>query len=133
MLQKSLNNFIIIIKRYVSFSLLTGITIILPFLVKNQTRMPDKIADIEKPDQTIKIYKKRWFMLLLFCIFGISNTLQYIQYSIVADVVVEYYNVSYTAVDWSSIIFAVTYIVFSFPGVYVLDKLVRYFSLTLNY
>lgn len=88
------------------------------------------ISHIEKtglPEIEIcKVYRRRWAILALFVAFSASNAMQWIQYSIIADVITQFYNVSTTAVDWTSMIYMVLYIPFIFPASYLLDKLVSY-------
>ncbi|KAJ8981718.1 hypothetical protein NQ317_003783 [Molorchus minor] len=78
-----------------------------------------KLPDIPK----IQVYKIRWLILALFVAFSASNAMQWIQFSIIADVVVKYYGVSTQWVDWTSMIYMVLYIPFIFPGSYLLEKL----------
>lgn len=70
-----------------------------------------------------KVYKVRWLVLSIFVLYSASNAMQWIQYSIIADVIVKYYGVTYTEVDWTSMIYMILYIPFIFPGSYLLDKL----------
>lgn len=83
-----------------------------------------------------KVYKSRWLMLGMFVIFSASNSMQWIEYSIIADVIANYYNVSTTAVDWLSMIYMALYIPFIFPASYILDKMVssilNYFTYTVH-
>lgn len=73
--------------------------------------------------EVCKVYKIRWIVLAIFVLYSASNAMQWVQYSIIADVIVKYYGVSYTFVDWTSMIYMVLYIPFIFPGSYMLDKL----------
>ncbi|KAL3281074.1 hypothetical protein HHI36_004298, partial [Cryptolaemus montrouzieri] len=73
--------------------------------------------------EPLKVYKIRWFILGMFVLFSASNAMQWIQYSIIANVITQYYNVSTTWVDWTSMIYMILYIPFIFPGSYLLDKL----------
>lgn len=75
-----------------------------------------------------KVYKRRWLILALFVLYSASNAMQWIQFSIIADVITKYYGVSTTAVDWTSMIFMILYIPFIFPGSYIIDKLGLRFS-----
>lgn len=75
--------------------------------------------------EVCKVYKIRWLILTIFVLYSASNAFQWIQYSIIADVIVNYYGVSYTFVNWTSMIYMILYIPFIFPGSYMLDKLVR--------
>lgn len=70
----------------------------------------------------IKIYKKRWLMLVLFVLYSASNAMQWIQYSIIANIVMRYYNVSSFLIDMTSMIYMITYIPLIFPASYLLDK-----------
>ncbi|KAJ8947407.1 hypothetical protein NQ318_009613, partial [Aromia moschata] len=71
----------------------------------------------------IQVYRIRWLNLGLFVAFSASNAMQWIQFSIIADVVVAYYGVSTTWVNWTSMVYMVLYIPFIFPGSYLLEKL----------
>ncbi|CAH1369082.1 hypothetical protein MTP99_010570 [Tenebrio molitor] len=77
------------------------------------------LPEIEK----LKVYKIRWFILAIFVLYSTSNAMQWIQYSIIANVIVKYYGVSTTWVDWTSMLYMILYIPFIFPGSYLLDKL----------
>lgn len=80
-----------------------------------------QVKDVAKKCQ---VYRIRWFVLALFVMYSASNSLQWIQFSIIADVITEFYGVEYTAVNWTSQIYMVLYIPFIFPASYLLDKLV---------
>ncbi|XP_076638378.1 choline/ethanolamine transporter flvcr2a isoform X2 [Colletes latitarsis] len=77
-----------------------------------------------------KIYKRRWLILMIFVLYSASNAMQWIQYSIISNIVSSFYNVSSFAVDMTSMIFMITYIPFIFPASYLLDKFgLRYAAL----
>lgn len=78
------------------------------------------LPDIQKP----KVYRIRWLILILFVFFSASNAMQWIQYSIISDVIRTYYGVSTEWVNWTSLIYMTLYIPFIFPGSYLLEKLV---------
>ncbi|XP_017752984.1 PREDICTED: feline leukemia virus subgroup C receptor-related protein 2-like isoform X2 [Eufriesea mexicana] len=69
-----------------------------------------------------KVYKRRWLILMIFVLYSASNAMQWIQYSIIENILMPYYNVSSFAVDMTSMIFMITYIPFIFPASYLLDK-----------
>lgn len=71
-----------------------------------------------------KVYKRRWLILIIFVLYSASNSMQWIQYSIIANIITMYYNVSTFSVDMTSMIFMITYIPFIFPASFVLDKFV---------
>lgn len=71
-----------------------------------------------------KVYRVRWLILVIFVMYSCVNGMQWIQYSIITDVIVRYYGVSAQVVNWTSMIYMVLYIPFIFPGSYLLDRLV---------
>ena len=103
--------------------------------------LPGNYADLEKSEEITpaevienqksecKLYRRRWFILILFVVYSMSNAMQWIQYSIIANIVTKYYKVSSFAVDWTSMIYMVTYIPLIFPASWLLDKLVKFIYL----
>ncbi|XP_060867819.1 heme transporter FLVCR2-like [Metopolophium dirhodum] len=69
-----------------------------------------------------KLYKRRWLMLVLFVLCSMINAVQWIQYSIISNVVIRFYNVSSFAVDFTSIVYMITYIPLIFPASWILEK-----------
>lgn len=87
---------------------------------------PDAIKAMGKAPE-YKLYKRRWIVLCIFVLYSASNSMQWIQYAIIADVIMEYYNTSSFWVDWTSMIFMITYIPLIFPASWMLDKFVSIF------
>lgn len=80
----------------------------------------------------IQVYGLRWILLIL-CILSIAvSNMQWIQYSIITNIVMEYYDVDSVTVDWSSMIFMVVYIVCVFPISYFINIRVSAFCLILH-
>lgn len=50
--------------------------------------------------------------------------MQWIQYSIIANIAMRYYNVSSFLIDMTSMIYMITYIPLIFPASYLLNKFV---------
>ena len=77
-----------------------------------------------------RTYKRRWVMVLLFCLYSMSSAYQWIHLNIIANVIIKYYNESLpenqfqreTAVDWLSMIYMLAYIPLIFPATFLLDK-----------
>ncbi|XP_014473180.1 PREDICTED: feline leukemia virus subgroup C receptor-related protein 2 [Dinoponera quadriceps] len=69
-----------------------------------------------------KIYKRRWLVLIIFVLYSASNSMQWIQYSIITNIVMHYYNVTSFLVNMTSMIYMITYIPLIFPASYLLDK-----------
>ncbi|KAF2887340.1 hypothetical protein ILUMI_18833, partial [Ignelater luminosus] len=74
-------------------------------------------------EKDIRVYKIRWVMLTLFVIAFACSSIQWVQYSIIADIVMDYYGVTSEAVNWTAMIYQLTYAVFSLGGSYVLNVL----------
>jgi FLVCR family feline leukemia virus subgroup C receptor-related protein len=50
--------------------------------------------------------------------------MQWLQYSMIKDIVIPYYGVDNIAVDWTSMIYMITYVPLVFPASWFLDKMV---------
>ncbi|CAL4163014.1 unnamed protein product, partial [Meganyctiphanes norvegica] len=81
---------------------------------------PFTITESE-PKQYV-VYKIRWLILAIFVALSLSNAFQWIQYSIITDIIIEYYGVSSTTVNWLSILYMITYPPLIFPGTWFLQK-----------
>ncbi|XP_041827811.1 feline leukemia virus subgroup C receptor-related protein 2 isoform X2 [Melanotaenia boesemani] len=69
-----------------------------------------------------RLYKKRWMIVFLFSSYSLSNAYQWIQYGIISNIIMKFYNVDGFSVDWLSMIYMLTYIPFIFPATWILDK-----------
>ncbi|XP_058465288.1 heme transporter FLVCR2-like [Malaya genurostris] len=69
----------------------------------------------------VQVYRRRWVMLVLAMLSIAISYVQWIQYSIVANIITRYYDISSVWVDWTSMIFMVVYVVCVFPISYVMD------------
>ncbi|XP_054469874.1 feline leukemia virus subgroup C receptor-related protein 2 [Anoplopoma fimbria] len=70
------------------------------------------VLDTEQlfPLMETKLYKRRWVMLFIFSFFSMTNAYMWMQYGIINDIFVRFYNISSQAIDWLSMIFLLTYI-----------------------
>ncbi|CAF1087427.1 unnamed protein product [Rotaria sp. Silwood1] len=68
-------------------------------------------------------YKRRWFYLFVVCLAQISNALIWINFSPIANLGVEYYKVSYDAINWLSLMYMIVTIPFTLPSTWLIDKL----------
>ncbi|XP_010732165.2 choline/ethanolamine transporter flvcr2a isoform X4 [Larimichthys crocea] len=71
---------------------------------------------------TTRLYKKRWMIAFLFCLYSLINSYQWIHLSIISNIMIRFYNVDALAADWLSIIYMLTYIPFIFPVSWILEK-----------
>ncbi|KAF6197592.1 hypothetical protein GE061_008557 [Apolygus lucorum] len=72
--------------------------------------------------QEIQVFKRRWLMLCLFVMYSMSNAFQWIQYSIIENIITKYYGVSPTWVEWTSMVYMISYMILIVPGSWALDK-----------
>ena len=78
----------------------------------------------------IELYFQRWIILFIFCIITLLSAFNWIEYSIIQDVVIEFYNESlptinddkYDAVNWLSMVYMLAYIPLVFPTMFLLDR-----------
>ncbi|XP_065215553.1 uncharacterized MFS-type transporter C09D4.1-like isoform X2 [Planococcus citri] len=74
-------------------------------------------------DFAFKLSKRRWLIMILFMIYAINGAIQWVQFSIISDLVVKYYNdTSATQVEWTTTCFMLAYVIFIVPSLYLLDK-----------
>ncbi|GLH04614.1 Putative MFS-type transporter C09D4.1 [Gryllus bimaculatus] len=62
-------------------------------------------------------------MLLLFTLTSASNAVQWIQFAIITEPVMRFYGVSADDVNWTSMIYMVTYVPLVFPAAWLLDRM----------
>ncbi|XP_014668051.1 PREDICTED: feline leukemia virus subgroup C receptor-related protein 1-like [Priapulus caudatus] len=79
-----------------------------------------------------RLYRRRWFILALFCFYSMTNAIQWIQYSVISNVIVDFYGTRTTAVDWLSMIYMLAYIPLIIPATWLLDKKGLRFAVTLG-
>ncbi|TKS76079.1 Feline leukemia virus subgroup C receptor-related protein 2 [Collichthys lucidus] len=72
--------------------------------------------------QPTRLYKRRWMIVLLFSSYSLCNSFQWIQYGIISNIFMKFYNVDAFTIDWMSMIYMLTYIPFIFPVTWLLDK-----------
>ncbi|MED6264660.1 Feline leukemia virus subgroup C receptor- protein 2, partial [Characodon lateralis] len=99
-------------------------------VVKIQADIPN--GECGSAPQT-RLYKRRWVIVLLFSTYSLSNAYQWIQYGIISNIIMKFYNVDGFAVDWLSMIYMLAYIPFIFPVTWLLEKLgLRFTALVAN-
>ncbi|CAB3240117.1 unnamed protein product [Arctia plantaginis] len=75
----------------------------------------------EDPPQ-FKPEKTRWAILAMFILLSATNSMQWVEYTIISNIVVEYYQIPSTLVSWTSMVYMITYVPLILPGSYILDK-----------
>ncbi|XP_038582108.1 feline leukemia virus subgroup C receptor-related protein 2-like [Micropterus salmoides] len=69
-----------------------------------------------------KLYHRRWFMLFLFSAVSASNAFIWLQYGIISNIFMRFYNTDSLAIDWLSMIYLLTYIPLILPVLWLLDN-----------
>ena len=87
-------------------------------------------------DFTIHLYKRRFFILIIFCLYSMSSAFQWIEYAIITNIITGYYGTSELAVAWTSMIYMLSYIPLMFVATWMLDnwglRRILLFGATLN-
>ena len=76
----------------------------------------------QQQPEPYKLYKRRWLILLLFVLYSMSNAMQWIQYSIISNIITRFYSVDSYAVSWTSMIYMISYVPLIFPASWFLDN-----------
>ena len=77
-----------------------------------------------------KLYLKRWLVLFIFSFISLLNSFNWIEYSIIQDVTIKFYNIilpngeaaKIDAVNWLSMVYMICYIPLIFPAMFLLDR-----------
>ncbi|XP_073783785.1 choline/ethanolamine transporter flvcr2a isoform X2 [Danio rerio] len=82
---------------------------------------PEGNLEVSSVSRT-RLYRRRWVILLLFSSYSLCNAFQWIQYGIINNIFMKFYQVSSFAVDWLSMVYMLTYIPFIFPVTWLLER-----------
>lgn len=74
------------------------------------------------PLMDTKLYKRRWAMLFIFSAYSMSNAFMWLQFSIINNIFMRFYNIDSLAIDWLSMIYFLTYIPLILPVTWLLDN-----------
>lgn len=81
--------------------------------------------EIPKERFVIKTYKRRWLVLTIYILCEAIGAFQWIEYSIITNIVMKYYDVDSLAVNWTTIIYLVVYTPLVIPASYIIHKQVN--------
>lgn len=94
----------------------------------NQLEKPYKSTTL--PDYKIKVYGKRWLILVIFNIVSTLNAFQWVEYTIVGNIISKFYGISPFMVDMTSMIYLLVFVPLMYPASYIMDRWVCNFYLT---
>lgn len=91
--------------------------------VKPETQSDDdQRLDGHEEQLPTRLYRRRWMIVFLFSSYSLCNAYQWIQYGIINNIFMEFYNVDTFTIDWMSMIYMLAYIPFIFPVTWLLDR-----------
>ncbi|KYN43720.1 Feline leukemia virus subgroup C receptor-related protein 2 [Trachymyrmex septentrionalis] len=90
--------------------------------IKEPTKITKSSESIDIDPLKLKVYQKRWLMLIIYIIYAGTNASQWIEYSIITNIITRFYGVSSMMVHWTSMSFLAFYATFIFPASYMTDK-----------
>ena len=90
---------------------------------ENRDEVRMETMDEEKKSVQLKVFKRRWFMLGVICLANLSNAINWICFSSIADHVATYYAISFDRVNWLSLVYMVVSIVFGLASCLLIDLL----------
>lgn len=82
----------------------------------------DNTNNTNNPNNNIKVYKRRWLMLLVLTLLNLSSGMMWMSFSDIADVTSLYYKATTLQVNWLSIVFMLATILLGLPCIWLLDK-----------
>lgn len=68
-----------------------------------------------------RLSRRRLAVLAVFSCYSLVNAFQWIQYSILSNVFAGFYGVSFTQIDWLSMVYMVAYVPLILPATWLLD------------
>ncbi|CAF1137512.1 unnamed protein product, partial [Didymodactylos carnosus] len=77
-----------------------------------------------------RLYVRRFPILIIFCLCSLTSGFQWIEYVIIQNIIVRFYNESLPSaedqannmVTWTSLVYMITYIPLAFPAMWLLDR-----------
>ncbi|KAM4529117.1 choline/ethanolamine transporter flvcr2b-like [Fundulus diaphanus] len=78
-------------------------------------------AELFQLDET-KLYHRRWVMLFLFSAVSANNAVMWLQYGIISNIFMRFYNVDALAIDWLSMVYLFTYVPLILPVLWLLEN-----------
>ncbi|XP_066149845.1 heme transporter FLVCR1-like isoform X2 [Euwallacea fornicatus] len=70
----------------------------------------------------IVVFTYRWIILFLYGLVALTNFMQVLQFSIISNIITQFYNVDNILVDLSCIIFFISFIIFFYPVSFIVEK-----------
>lgn len=88
----------------------------------SQVQVFPEPGEQSRGEMETRLYKRRWLIVLLFSSYSLCNSYQWIQYGIINNIFMRFYDVDSFTIDWMSMIYMLTYIPLIFPVTWLLEK-----------
>ncbi|XP_030001600.1 solute carrier family 49 member A3 [Sphaeramia orbicularis] len=85
--------------------------------------VPTQVSGELKKLLVFKVYKRRWFVLLVLCLLNCSNATLWLTFAPVANQSAKFLNVTLDQINWLSLVYMVVAIPLSFVTTWMLDTL----------
>lgn len=72
------------------------------------------------------LYNRRWAILAIFMIYAVAAGMQWMQYSIITNIVSRFYHVESYVVEWTPMLHMLAYVVCILPALWMLEKMVSW-------
>ena len=79
-------------------------------------------SEVDASDLKIKVYKKRWIILLIFSINSMANALLFTSITSINKIVCKYYGISPELTDWAGNSFTLVYLLIALPSAYCMSS-----------
>lgn len=93
---------------------------------KKLTGKCEEYARVGKTDseEECQLYKIRWLILTIFMVYTVAAGVQWMQYSIITNIISKYYKVEHYEVEWTTMLHMLAYIVCIVPALWMLESMV---------
>ena len=87
----------------------------------NNQKLTNPDNDIQTPP-TVKVYKKRWLVLLIFSVNSMANAILFTCITAINKIICKYYHISPELTDWAGNIFDLVYLLIALPSAYCMNS-----------
>lgn len=95
-------------------------------LIHNESRSSIKKVKEEESNTDVRLYKRRFVILTIFCLYSMSSAFQWIEYAIITNIMLKYYTgATMLGIQWTSMIYMLSYI----PGMFIATALLDRYGL----
>ena len=82
----------------------------------------NKSGTSENQSVKTRLYKRRFFILGIFCLYSTSSAFQWIEFAIITNICLEYFDTTAFVIQWTSMIYMLSYIPLMFVATWMLDN-----------